>query len=202
VPGKSSKHNDKPKSQPKQHRKATDWNLESPYDAPATLQELVELAPFRDASDSKGGSFTAAARVPVWLERKIMWFIEMKGSPYQLKGDVVRDMVYLGARVLHARYKGNPDWATEAKMTEAVNQVGVIQHVKAQVEQLSKGIKVLWDEGDESQAIEGLERYIAAVSEMRDDWQKTKILQYLKGNRDIRYIIESCSDEVKRLILS
>lgn len=184
----------------KSPKKATDWNLESPYDAPSTIEDLVELAPFKEASDTKGGSYTAASRVPTWLERKITWFIEMKGSPYQLKSDVVRDMIYLGARILHARYKGNPDWATEAKMTEAVGRVGVLARVKEQVNQLARGLEDLWSEGDEAQAIEGLEKFIGAAVEMQDEWQKGKTLQYVKGNRLLRQIAEQCSPEVKRAV--
>ena len=181
-------------------KKATDWNLESPYDAPSTIEDLIDLAPFKEASDTKGGSYVANARVPTWLERKIIWFIEMRGSPYQLKSDVVRDMIYLGARILHARYKGNPDWATEAKMTEAVGQVGVLARVKEQVNQLARGLEDLWSEGDEAQAIEGLEKFVGAAVEMQDDWQKSKTLQYVKNNRQLKQIAERCSDEVKRAV--
>lgn len=181
-------------------KKPSDWNLESPYDAPATIEDLVNLAPFKDASDSKGGSFTAASRVPTWLERKIIWFTEMKGTPYQLKSDVVRDAIYLGIRVLHARYKGNPDWATEAKMTEAVGQVGVLARVKEQVTSLSKGLEELWTEGDEKQAIEGLERFVGAAVEMQDGWQKSKVFQYIRGNRVLKQISEECNAEVKQAV--
>ena len=195
-----AKETPKNPSDKKPSKKATDWNLESPYDVPSTIEDLIELAPFKEASDTKGGSYTAAARVPTWLERKITWFIEMKGSPYQLKSDVVRDMIYLGARVLHARYKGNPDWATEAKMSEAVGQVGVIAHIHEQINQLTKGLKELWDEGDEIQAIEGLEKFIGAAVEMKDDWQRTKTLHYVKVDRLLRQIVEQCSDEVKKAV--
>jgi len=181
-------------------KKATDWNLESPYDTPSTIQDLIDLSPFKDASDTKGGSYVANARVPTWLERKIIWFTEMKGSPYQLRGDVVRDAIYLGMRVLHARYKGNPDWATEAKMTEAVGHVGVITRIKEQVNQLARGMGDLWNEGDEKQAIEGMEKFVGAVVEMQDDWQKMKIVQYLKSDRLLKQIIEECSPEVKRAV--
>lgn len=187
----------KDKNQPK---KPTDWNLESPYDAPATIEDLINLAPFKEASDTKGGSYTAAARVPTWLERKITWFIEMKGSPYMLKGDVTRDAIYLGMRILHARYKGNPDWATEAKMTEAVGQVGVLARVKEQINQLAKGLEELWTEGDEAQAVEGLEKFIGAAVEMQDGWQKSKTLQYVKNHRVLKQIADQCSDEVKQAV--
>lgn len=190
----------KDKDKKSQGKKPTDWNLESAYDAPATIEELINLAPFKEASDTKGGSYVANSRVPTWLERKIIWFIEMKGSPYQLKSDVVRDMIYLGARILHARYKGNPDWATEAKMTEAVGQVGVLAHIKEQINQLTRGLADLWGEGDEKQAIEGLERFVGAVVEMQDDWQRAKTLQYVKNDRLLKQIAEQCSEGVKKAV--
>lgn len=177
-----------------------DWNLESAYDVPATLKDLIDLAPFKEASDTKGGSYTAAARVPTWLERKMMWFIEMKGSPYQLKSDVVRDMIYLGARILHARYKGNPNFAAEAKMTEAVGHVGVLARMKEQVNQLARGINELWEEGDEPQAVEGLEKFVAAVVEMEDEWQRTKTLRYVRSDKVLKQITERCSDETKKAV--
>jgi len=177
-----------------------DWNLESSYDVPATIEELINLAPFKEASDTKGGSYTAAARVPTWLERKIVWFIEMKGSPYQIKSDVVRDMLYLGARVLHARYRGNPDFATEAKMSEAVGHVGVSARIREQINQLTRGLGDLWSEGDEKQAVEGLEQYVAATAEMQDEWQKSKIIQYIRSDALLKQIAESCSVEVRKAI--
>lgn len=185
---------------PKKKNIPGDWNLESAYDVPSTIEDLIDLAPFKEASDTKGGSYTAAARVPTWLERKMMWFIEMKGSPYQLKSDVVRDMLYLGARVLHARYRGNPDWATESKMAEAVGQVGVVARIREQINQLARGLEDLWSEGEEKQAIEGLEKFIGAVVEMQDEWQRGKILQYVKGNHLLKQVAESCSPEVKKAI--
>ena len=130
-----------------------------------------------------------------------MWFIEMKGSPYQIKSDVVRDMLYLGARILHARYKGNPDFAAEAKMSEAVSHVGVLARMKEQVNQLSRGIGELWSEGDEAQAVEGIEKFVAAVVEMSDDWQKERVLRYVKNDKILRPIVESCSKEIKKAVL-
>lgn len=184
----------------KPFKKPTDWNLESAYDVPATIEDLIELAPFKEASDTKGGSYTAAARVPTWLERKITWFIEMKGSPYQLKSDVVRDMMYLGARVLHARYKGNPDFAVEAKMTEAVGKVGILSRIREQINQLTRGLEDLWSDGNEDQAIEGLEAFIGAAVEMQDEWQRSKTLQLVKGNHVLKQIAERCSPEIKKAI--
>lgn len=186
--------------QPKNKRQPGDWNLESAYDVPATLQDLIDLAPFKEASDTKGGSYTAASRVPTWLERKIIWFIEMKGSPYQLKSDVVRDMIYLGARVLHARYKGNPDFAAEAKMTEAVGQVGIVARMKEQINQLARGLEDLWNEGEEKQAVEGLEKFVGAVVEIQDEWQRGKELQYIRNHQLLKKIAEECSQEVKKAV--
>ena len=85
-------------------------------------------------------------------------------------------------------------------MTEAVGQVGVLARVKEQVNQLARGLEDLWSEGDEAQAIEGLEKFVGAAVEMQDDWQKSKTLQYVKNNRQLKQIAERCSDEVKRAV--
>ena len=183
-----------------QAKKATDWDLENAYDVPTTIEDLIDLAPFKEASDTKGGYYTAASRVPTWLERKITWFIEMKGSPYQLKSDVVRDAIYLGMRVLHARHKANPDFAVEAKMSEAVSQVGVLARMREQVNQLQRGLEDLWQSNDEKQAIEGLENFVGAVVEMQDEWQRNKTLQLIKGNHVLKQIAMQCSPEVKKAI--
>lgn len=85
-------------------------------------------------------------------------------------------------------------------MTEAVGRVGVLARVKEQVNQLARGLEELWGEGDEKQAVEGLEQFVGAAVEMVDEWQKGKTLQYVKGNRLLKQIAESCSEEVKRAI--
>ena len=69
-----------------------------------TLEDLVNRKPFTKSTDKNGGAYTAAARVPIELERHITLFVEMPNSPYMLKGDVVRDAIYLGLLVLHTRY--------------------------------------------------------------------------------------------------
>lgn len=85
-------------------------------------------------------------------------------------------------------------------MTEAVGRVGVLARVKEQVNQLARGLEDLWGEGDEAQAIEGLEKFVGAVVEMQDDWQKGKTLQYVKNNRLLKQVAEQCSPEVKKAV--
>ncbi len=188
------------KKQAKQPKKASDWDLENPYDAPTTLEDLIELAPYKEASDLKGGSYTAGARVPTSIERKIVWFTEMKGSPYMVKSDVVRDAIYLGMRVLHARHRANPDFAVEAKMSEAIGQVGVLAHIREQINSLSRGLEDLLSSGDEDQAVAGLENFVGAAVEMQDVWQRDKIFQLIRGNHKLSDIIRLCSPEVRKAI--
>ena len=85
-------------------------------------------------------------------------------------------------------------------MTEAVGQVGVLARVKEQVNQLARGLEDLWSEGDEAQAIEGMEKFIGAAVEMEDDWRKSKTLQYVRNNRMLKQIAGRCSEEVKRAV--
>jgi hypothetical protein len=85
-------------------------------------------------------------------------------------------------------------------MADAISKVGVSGRLREQVTRLTEGLKVLWDEGDEAQAIEGLEQFVGAVVEMADDWQKSKTIQYIKGDRLLKQIVERCSTEVKRAV--
>lgn len=184
----------------KKQGKQSDWELEAPFETIVSLEELINMPPFKAASDSSGGTATAGARLPTWLERKVIHMIELRGSPYMLKSDVYRDAIYIGLRVLNMRYKSDPDWATEAKMARAIDKANLITRIKTEIRQFSAPISELWSGGDEDQAIALFEEFIAASVEITDDWRRTKQLQLIKNEHLLREIAERSSPEVKRAI--
>lgn len=187
---------------PPQKKKPSDWSLEAPFDKTCTLEELIAMPPFKEASDQSGYSHTAGSRVPGWIQRRIIYFTEMRGSPYRIQSDVIRDAIYIGLRVLTMRYKSTPDWVVETKMTKAIDKVSVLRRVKKQMEELTTGLEELYRSGDEEKAIEGLEEFVTAVIEMEDTWHKDKIVQSLMDNRTVKDIVSKCSDSTRSFLFN
>ena len=191
---------EKDSGKPKQPRKPNSWDLESPFDTIISLEELINMPPFKEASDSKGGSITAAVRIPSWLERKAVYLTESKGTPYHIKSDVYRDAIYVGLRLLNMRYKSNPDWAVEAKMANVIDRANLITRLKSRVDQISRPVVELWDSGDTEQAIMLLEDFVGAVVEVSDEWEKGKTIQLLKNDRRLNNILRECPLEVRSAV--
>lgn len=180
--------------------KSDDWALEAPFDQIVSLEELINMPPFKAASDSTGGTATAGTRIPTWLDRKVTHLIEFRGTPYHLKSDVLRDAIYIGLRVLNMRYKSDPDWASEARMAKAIDKANLVTRIKTTVDQIAKPIEELWTGGDEEQAVIQFEEFIAATTEISDDWHRNKQIQTIKNNRLLKEVTERCSPEARRAI--
>ncbi len=189
--------NDKSKDKKK---KKHDWELESPFDAAASLEELIDAQPFKEASDERGESVTAGARVPLWLHRRIVKLKELPGSPYEVNSDVYRDCIYAGLQILHMRYGMSPDWDVERKMAAVADATGAGKRIRNQVEELINGLEDLHAEGDEEQAIQRLSDYVMAAKELERNWLRERVFRMLKANRVVREISEGCDDEVQKLL--
>lgn len=176
--------------------KQSDWELEATFDRVASLEELINSPPFKEASDSQGVSISTGVRIPGWLQRRISFFTEMKGTPYQIASDVTRDAIFLGLRILAMRYHANPEWMVEAKIAKAIDKVGTIRRIRAQVKDLSQGLEEMVANKDKKQAIEGFEDFIVPVLELEDDWHKQKLIQSVMDNKITREILNKCSDRI------
>jgi len=173
------------------------WDTEQQFDLGATLDELLHEAPFREASGDTGDSVTTAARVPMWLHRRIVKLRELPSSPYDLTSDVVRDALYLGLRVLNMRFKMSPDWAVESKMAAVVDSASTSRRLKRQVKELSEGLDDLWREGDERHASESLTRYVYAALELESDWYRRKLFSILALDKTIQVVLATCGKKVR-----
>lgn len=180
--------------------KPSDWELEAPFDMAASLEDLINTPPFKEASDEKGNSVTAGTRIPMWLHRRVVKLREIPGTPYELNSDVLRDSVYLGLQILHMRYKLSPDWDVERKMAAVTDTTGAIRRLKDQVEELTGGLEELFEDGDIDQAVQRLSDYVLAANELESKWHREKVFKLLKESRVIREIVPSCSPQVQKLI--
>ena len=186
-------------SQEKPKRKS-DWELESAFDRITSLEELVSSPPFKEASDASGLSHVAGTRVPSWLQRRIVYLTEMKGTPYHIQSDVIRDAIYIGLRILNMRYKSSPDWTVEARMVKAIDKVGVVRRIRNQVKELSQGLEEMVTNRDIAQAVEGLEDFIDPVLELEDLWHRQKIVQMLMETKTTRELLDKCSESMRRAV--
>lgn len=80
-------------------QKKLEWGV-----PPDIFDYLLSRPIFKTTKDKFGHSITLSARVPEAVYRRIQVFREMRGSPYQVMSDVVRDAIFLGILVLNARF--------------------------------------------------------------------------------------------------
>lgn len=187
-------------SSEKRKHKPSDWDLESPLDEAVTLEQLINEPPFKEASDEGGNSTTAGARIPMWLHRRIVKIREMRGSPYEINSDVIRDAIYIGMRVLHLRYQMGPDWLVETRLAAAVDSTGVSRRIRMQVEELLAGIEETLRDDDYEKAAENLTNYIGAASDIQNDWHRHKIFRSLLDNKVAREVLDHCSPHIRAYV--
>lgn len=174
------------------------WELEAPFDQPASLDELLEAPPFTEAGG--GDSITAGTRIPRWLFRRVAKLCETEGIPYEIASDVYRDAIYLGLRIIHMRYKTARDWSIETKMASIVSDAGIMRRIRKQVDDLASGLGNLIREDEIEKAAEKLEEYVSAAIELEDDWVRARLFKMLREDKTIHDTALHCSKEVQKLI--
>lgn len=182
-------------------KKKTDkakWELETPFEYPASLEELLESPPFTEAGGAE--STTAGTRIPRWLFRRAMKFAEMTGTPYELASDVYRDAIYLGLRIIHMRYKAKQDWSVETRMASIVSETDVMKRIRGQVEGLSSGLDNLMKEEEPEKAAEKLEEYVSAAIELDDEWMRTRVFKMLRESKVVSDVSMHCSQDIRDMI--
>ena len=179
----------------------TGWELEQAFDMDVTLDDLIKAQPFRQASDERGHSETVGTRVPMWFLRRINKLRELKGSPYEVNSDVVRDALYKGLIILHLQYRYAADWDVETKLAAVVDATGAGKRIRMQVEELVSGLEDFMKDEDVNHACSKLEDYVSAVSQLEDEWHQTRVLRLLRANTTIRHLADTCREDVKDLLL-
>lgn len=185
---------------PEKPKKPSDWELEAPFDFAATLNDLIEAPPFKQASDEQGQSVTAGTRVPAWLFRRVMKLAEAVGSPYEIASDVLRDAIYNGLQILYMRHKVSPDWEVEKKLAAVVDATGASKRIRDQFEELVSALEDMYKEGDEKQAADKLTEYVLAATELENEWHRKKLFRLLGGSKIISRVMEMCNKSTKKLI--
>ena len=185
----------------KKHAKQPDWELEEPFSHIPTLDELINEQPFKTASDEHGHSFTAATRIPHWMLRRVEHLRQMKGSPYMLVSDVLRDAVYLGLRIQQVRYgRHTADWDAEVQMAQVVESTGASRRIRAQIEELEAGLQEMCKDGDYDRAVKHLMEYIEPASNIGNEWQKRKIFTLIKESAIMKELLLKCLPATQKLI--
>jgi hypothetical protein len=177
------------------------WATESSFDQSISLEELIALPPFRQASDDSGDSYTAAARIPNWMRRRMQKLVETPGSPYQLLGDVARDMMFIGLHVLLMRYKCTNDLAKESKMASVIDMATANRNVTKRLHDFVTSVEEIADEGDIKKAMKFIEQYIGALSELNDRWYKRKAIDMIYGSEKLNKLIKESMPQIDKFIL-
>jgi len=184
-------------SKPRKKQKPQ-WELEAPFDYPASLEELLESPPFTEAGGSD--SSTAGTRIPKWLFRRVQKLIEMSGTPYELASDVYRDAIYLGLRIIHMRHKTARDWSIETKMAAIVSETDVMKRIRSQVDGLSSGLDNLMKEDEPEKAAEKLGEYVSAAIELENDWVRGRLFKMLRESKVVTEVALNCTQEIRKVI--
>ena len=178
----------------------SEWELLDPKSEEViTLEDLISRPPFRDTKDKQGHSMTIGARMPEWVERKIRKLIEMRGSPYELVSDVVRDTIYVGLAVLSARYKHIEDWALEGSLSKIIDTAGESRRITIGVREMLNELTALVEGGDDDVAGELLAQYLDTVASMESKWHQRKRIAQLKSSHIVTSLVEHCSDHARKL---
>lgn len=178
----------------------SDWEPEAALDLAATLEELIDEPPFKEVSGEGGESVTTAARIPLWLLRRITKLKELSGSPYDINSDVLRDAIYVGLRVLHLRYKLTTDWEVETKLAATIDAVSAGRRVRSQVDELAFGLDEMVKDGDMEKATRNLTDYMMAAVELESEWHKDKVFKLLAESKVVREIAKHCGEAVMKIM--
>jgi len=184
----------------KKTKKTTDWELESPLDEGATLDDLINSPPFKEASDERGESTTAGTRIPSWLHRSVVKLREMEGSPYELNSDVIRDGLYIGLRILHMRYSLSTKWNVETKLADIVSSSGALKRLKSHFKELEANLDEMYREGDEQRAIDRLSDYVTTASGIGDPWYRVMLMGMIKASKIIDNVLSKCPKEIQNIV--
>lgn len=182
-------------------KQETQWETEAIYDLPLTLEDLITDAPFHDSSDDQGNSYTAAARLPEWVRRRVKKLIEMDGTPYEIESDVIRDCIHIGLQIASMRYRLGPDWVVETKMAKTLDQSGASRRIKRQFDNLCEGLQELYRDGDVEQAANRLSEYVVAAAVLDNEWHRDRLFRLIRENKLVIELAAHCKDHVRRLIL-
>ena len=196
----SAKTNKGPDESDSKGKEAAKWIPEEAIDLEARLTDLINEPPFKEVSSGGEESVTIAARVPMWLYRRIVKAKEFAGSPYDINSDVVRDSIYLGMRIIQMRYRETADWAVETRLASTVDAVSAGRRMRQQVGDLVEGLEELYRDGDTVKAAQSLSEYVAAANEIEDNWHRTKLFDMLAENKVVRSIASHCSKDIQKLI--
>jgi len=142
------------------------------------IRFLIDLRPYRLQQTKKSKLSThLAVKLPEFYTRWIERIKERAGGIYDIKSDVVRDALWIGLRVLTARYK-LPEWRTDIRLMEIANEVEEDNLIKENVSRLMDEVQRLWSTSEE-RARRHLKAYIDEVKKISDDWRRERHLEEL-----------------------
>lgn len=185
---------------PNRKKQADAWATESSFDSSISLEELLSLPVFKQASDGTGESYTAASRIPNWLRRRMQKLVETPGSPYTLLSDVVRDALYLGMHILLMRHNQTSDLATQTKMASVIDKAIANKNQLKRLTDFASSIVDIIDDGDEQKAIQFIEDFVSNLSELTDDWYKDRAIGIIWNNEKINTLIKENLPQIETFI--
>jgi len=174
------------------------WEVTAGEDETTSIESLIQLAPFQESSDPEG-SVLVSTRIPTWLNRKVIKMIELKGSPYELRSDALRDAIYLGIRILTMRHKAmGEDWGVRATLSELTNKVHGVDVIEGEVKSFIEGLQKFddHDEQDKDQAVDYLTKFIHQIAELESDWERKIYVEELNIDPTVKKFAKFCKKDI------
>lgn len=164
------------------------WQLESQHSDTLTVDSLIEAQPFHVDPGEKDLP-VISTRVPQWMMREIIILVDRRGTSYQTKGDVAKDALYIGLKILNIRY-GSKDWKIEHGMAEVIDGLGKYKRMDENIGKLAEALEHLNKVGEGERAKRGLQDFIDRVSESDDISFKRTILKKLTSIHTTRELLK------------
>ena len=178
------------------------WEQESDDPTGLTLEELIDMKPCSQVSDSDGNSNSVGCNVHPMMMRKIIRIQEKRGTPYESRSDILRDCVFIGLEVINMRMKGDNEWHTFAEMSRTADSLAEISRLKAQIKQMEQNLDMLMRDGDIAEAVAHFESYVNSITGLNEGFSRKKLFKYMTSSRTMMDVLKHCRPAIQHVLKS
>jgi len=174
-----------------------EWELEEAFDLTALAWEVVNSPPFKDTKDEFGHSYTAAARVPMSIMRRITRLKEAKGMNYDINSDVIRDAIFCGLPFLEVRWKSSETAKTRRRIEASITAAQDIEELTEHVTSLSRSLKAFMDIDEMKTAVQKLTSVVNTAIGEPDNWDKVIYLKLIARSPPCKIVLKHCTKYIR-----
>jgi len=174
-----------------------EWELEEAFDVVKFAWELINGSPYKETKDEHGHSYTAAARVPMNIMRRITRLKEAKGMHYEINSDVIRDALYVGLPILERRWRYSETAQTRRRIGETMAAVQDAEEIAEDVASFSRSLEALINLDEMRTAVRKLTSVVVAAIGEPDNWDKIMYVKHLSKSPVCKSVLKNCSKYIR-----